>query len=247
MPSSQGRSTGFAANEGANLLHGGRDGTQARNWQLDTRTATSVRLRLALADGVGGFPGNRLIMAEYRVADAALSLVLSATTDAPTLINLAHHGYWHPDGTADTRGLRLTVSADSYLPVDAALLPTGEERGVHDAFDLRAGRRLDGTEGYDHNFCLAHAPRPLAEAAKLAGRLATLHLATTEPGLQVYDGRALDSRPFAGHGGSPYGPQAGLALEPQRWPDAPHHPGFPPILLSPGETYRQETRWRFTR
>ena len=31
----------------------------------------------------------------------------------------------------------------------------------------------------------------------------------------------------------------------QFWPDAPHHPGFPSILLKAGETRVQETRWRF--
>ena len=36
-----------------------------------------------------------------------------------------------------------------------------------------------------------------------------------------------------------------LALEPQCWPDAPHHPGFPSIRLDPGQTYRQVTRWSF--
>jgi aldose 1-epimerase len=162
-------------------------------------------------------------------------------------MNLAHHGYWNLDGAPSTRGQRLSIAADRYLPVDALLIPTGEERHVQDVFDLRKGRALDGSEGFDHNFCLARAPRPLTEVARLEGRHATLHLATTEPGLQIYDGRRLDTAPFPGHGGKPYGPFAGLAMEPQRWPDAPHHPGFPPITLDPGQTYRQETRWRFTR
>jgi aldose 1-epimerase len=162
-------------------------------------------------------------------------------------MNLAHHGYWNPDGAATTRGLRLTVHADSYLPVDEALIPLGEVRPVHGVFDLRQGRELDLTEGLDHNFCLAPAPRALTEVATLAGKSATLHLATTEPGLQVYEGARLGTAPFAGHGGVPYGPFAGVAMEPQRWPDAPHNPGFPAITLDPGESYAQTTRWRFTR
>jgi aldose 1-epimerase len=242
-----GRDYLFAANDGPNLLHGGRDGTQGRIWHLDGATGTEARLILTLPDGAGGFPGTRSITAAYRLSGASLMLTLTATSDAPTLMNLAHHGYWTLDGGPTTRGQRLTIDAERYLPVDPLLIPTGEERPVHDAFDLRAGRVLDGSEGLDHNFCLARAPRALTEVARLAGHTATMHLATTEPGLQIYDGRRLDTAPYPGHDGTPYGPFAGLAMEPQRWPDAPHQPAFPPITLEPGQTYRQETRWRFTR
>ncbi len=242
-----GRDYAFAPNDGANLLHGGRDGIQTRVWKVVEADATRVCLELQLADGDGGFPGNRVLTAEYRAEGAALVLTLTAKTDAPTLMNLAHHGYWNPDGAATTRGLRLTVHADSYLPVDEALIPMGEVRPVHGVFDLRQGRDLDLTEGLDHNFCLAPAPRALTEVATLAGSRATLHLASTEPGLQIYEGARVDTAPFPGHGGVPYGPFAGVAMEPQRWPDAPHNPGFPAITLDPGESYAQTTRWRFTR
>jgi CheY-like chemotaxis protein len=43
-------------------------------------------LDLTLADGDGGFPGRRQIIADYAVSGAALTLTLSATTDAPTLM-----------------------------------------------------------------------------------------------------------------------------------------------------------------
>ena len=67
----------------------------------------------------------------------------------------------------------------------------------------------------------------------------TLTLATTEPGVQVYDGRDA-IRPLRGR-------YEGLALEPQFWPDALSHPHFPSILLAPGQAWQQQTRWRFSR
>lgn len=235
----------FPANEGTTLLHGGARGVQARHWALDAADATSARLRLVLEAGDSGFPGRREITAEYRVDDAALTLTLAAVSDAPTLMNLANHSYWNLDGSASVAGHHLQVMADSYLPAPGGL-PTGEVRAVEGGFDLRAGRVLDLTEGHDHNFCLATAPRDLTEVAVLTGTSGvTLRLATTEPGLQVYDGRYLASAPFQGHNGDVYQAHSGLALEPQRWPDAPNHPGFPPITLDPGETYRQVTRWSF--
>jgi aldose 1-epimerase len=63
--------------------------------------------------------------------------------------------------------------------------------------------------------------------------------------VQVYTGNKL-SGAFAGHGGVIYRQSAGLALEPQAFPDAPHHPDFPSTMLRPGETYRRTIRYRFT-
>ena len=59
------------------------------------------------------------------------------------------------------------------------------------------------------------------------------------------EGCALNTGNFPGHSGHPGGPFAGLALEAQRWPDAPNQPGFPPVTLDPGKTYRQVTQGRY--
>ena len=243
-----GRSFRFAANDGPNLLHGGAHGIQTRVWTVAGTTSDSVTLTLTLPDGDSGFPGRRTFTAAYAVAGNALDLHLTATTDAPTLMNLASHSYWALDGDGGIAGQMLRIAADHYTPVDDALIPTGERRPVARQFDLRRGRRLDLTEAYDHNFCLAAAPRALTEAATLSGRGGiVMHLATTEPGLQVYDGAALSSGSFIGHRGVAYGAHDAMALEPQRWPDAPHHPDFPGVTLGSGETYSQHSRWTFTR
>ncbi len=68
---------------------------------------------------------------------------------------------------------------------------------------------------------------------------------TDQPGVQVYTGNKL-SGAFAGHGGVIYRQSAGLALEPQGLPDAPHMRTSRPLLLRPGETYRRNIRYRFT-
>ena len=242
-----GKTCHFPANERGNLLHSGARGLHTRIWTVDELTEDAVGLRIVLEDGDDGFPGRREIRALFRVEGATLHMVLTATTDAPTLMNLANHAYWNLDGTPTTAGHRLRIAADRYLPVTPALIPTGELRAVSGAFDLRQGRTLDLTEGYDHNFILSDWPRALTEVAELTGRSGiSLRLATTEPGLQVYGGQGLATAPWPGHRGEPCGAFAGIAMEPQRWPDAPHHPAFPTILLSPGETYRQETRWSFS-
>ena len=38
----------------------------------------------------------------------------------------------------------------------------------------------------------------------------------------------------------------GFCLEPQGFPDAPNKPGFPSVVLKPGETYRHTIIFRFS-
>lgn len=242
-----GRAYRAACNEaGRNLLHGGSDGIHHRIWSIADLAADRVVLTLELPDGHMGFPGNLTIRAEISVAGEALAFDLRAETDAPTLCTLAHHGYFALDDSGDARGHLLQVAADHYLPVDAGLIPTGEVAPVDGTrFDFRRPRDLRGG-GYDHNLCLGPARGPLRPVATLTGRTGLrMVVETTEPGLQLYDGRHFDGA--AGLDGRRYGPHAGVALETQGWPDAPNHPGFPDAVLRPGQAYRAVTRYRFPR
>jgi aldose 1-epimerase len=240
---------------GRHLLHGGAAGMGKRPWRIADCGADHVRLEITDPDGHAGFPGRLEIACTYRIAGAGvLAIAFEAETDAPTLCNLAAHSYFNLDdgGAGDVLGHRLTVPAERFLPVDADLIPTGEEAPVAGtAFDFRAPRTIGamGREAaaIDHNLCLAPARRAPSLAARLEGASGvTLEIRTTEPGLQVYTAARL-SVPVPGLGGRRYGPFAGVALEPQVWPDSPNHPGFPQAILRPGETYRQRTEYRLTR
>lgn len=248
-----GRDCRFEANQdGRHVLHGGPSGPHAQVWTVEEASGDSVTLSLALADGLGGFPGNRRIAAHYALTpDQGLAVTLTADTDAPTLMNLAHHGYWNLDGGATWEGHSLQILAEHVLPTTGECLPTGEIRAVAGTeFDFREPRRLaaGSTPPLDHNFCLARARRPLAPALRLTGQSGlSMEVSTTEPGLQVFTAEPIDCAPHPSHRGAPYGARAGVAIEPQFWPDAPNHPGFPQIALAPGETWRQDSLFRFTR
>jgi aldose 1-epimerase len=228
--------------EGTVLLHSGEAGIHRKVWQMAGAGPDRARLTLDLPDGDGGFPGNRRIEAEWRVeAPATRRLRLRASTDAPTLMNLANHSYWNLDGTPDWGGHRLRVLADRILSHRPDGTVTGPVLPVDGTpHDLRRGAVLrPGAPPFDHCYALADARRGLTEVLEFTGRSGVgLRLATTEPGLQVYDGRAA-VRP---------GRRSceGMAFEPQFWPDAPGRAGFPSILLRPGEAWEQVTEWRFT-
>ncbi len=231
----------FEVNEGVDtILHSGPSGVHARVWTLAELLSDTVTFTLDLADGEGGLPGARRLGARYSLTGAGtLRLDLTAMTTAPTLMNMANHSYWNLDGSKQWLGHRLQVMADHWLPLDDRLIPTGEVRAVSGDMDFRHPRLLRaGAPGLDANFCVTRARRAATTVAILTGLGGvSMTLSSTEPGLQVYDGRG----PIM-PGGSGY---QGLALEPQGWPDAPNQPGFPSILLEPGTTYAQTSIWTF--
>ena len=232
----------FSANHHRAVLHSGRHGTQFRIWDVIEESAEAATLAVDLPDGMDGFPGNRRIIARWSLqAPATLRLELTATTDEPTLMNPVNHSYWNLTGRPDITGHRLRVAAEHWLPTDSESLPTGEIAPTAGGeMDFRAPRDLTpGAPPLDHNFCLSLEDTPLREVMELAGGGVTMRVATTAPGLQIYDGRDSDAAGLA--------PYAGLAVEAQRWPDAPHHPAFPSFRITPEAPFRQVTEWRFAR
>lgn len=218
-------------------LHSGKDATHFQIWVITQQSDDSVTLELTLPDGLCGLPGKRVVTANYAVtAPATLTLTLSAVSDADTMLNLAQHGYWNLDGTDNWEGHKFKIAADRYLPIDEDACPTGEIADVSGtAMDLRTGPRLQrGAPELDHNFCLSKERQPLRDVIWLTGASGVeMTMATTETGIQVFDGRTSPSHYNA------------LAIEAQSWPDAPNHRGFPSIKLAAGQTYSQTTSWRF--
>lgn len=238
---------------GLSHLHGGNRGFGQRVWRIDELTEGSVSLSLVSPDGEEGYPGCVTVVCTYRLAGPRqLSIELAATTDSPTLVNLAAHSYFNLAAKGDVRDHLLAIHADRYLPVDDNLIPTGELRPVAGTpFDFRSLRQIRHGGPpllYDHNFVIdlapVEAPREVARLDAPDGSV-TLEVWSTEPGLQFYDGAKI-AVPVPGLGGRRYGPFSGLCLEPQRFPDSPNHPGFTNAVLRPGQTYRQITEYRFS-
>ncbi len=245
-----GRVVQVSVNNGPNMLHGGSTGFDRAVWQAEAE-GDALRLTHVSPDGDQGFPGRLTASVRYAVEGDALVIDYSATSDAPTVVNLTNHAYFNLDGSADVLGHVVTIAADRFTPTDAAQIPTGELRPVAGTpFDFRApraiGERIDQDDaqlhighGYDHNFVLADTPRaePVL-AARVQADGVGMEVLTTEPGVQFYSGNYLP------RAGLPF--RAALCLETQHFPDGPNHPGFPSIVLRPGETRRSRTIYRFT-
>ncbi len=242
-------------NDGANMLHGGSDGFWHRLWTLREHGEDFVTLALHDMDGAMGFPGAVDVSLTYRLRQpGTLALEIEASCDEPTLVNLAHHSYFNLDdgGAGDVLGHRVMLPAGAYLPVDGESIPTGVVQPVDGTdFDFRHARAIRrGADGaqvpYDHNFCVAAERGPMRQHAWVQGGSSGVEMEvwSSEPGLQFYIGHKIEPGP-AGNIGAPYSAFAGFAMEPQVWPDSPNRSYFPQAVLRPGETYRQQTEYRF--
>lgn len=251
-------------NNPPNSLHGGTDGFNRRLWTVAQTGDGNVTLKLVSPDGDQGYPGTLTVTATYALADdGTLTLDYRATTTARTIVNLTNHSYWNLGGEGSpvgALGQSLTVYADSYLPVDATLIPTGEFRRVAGTpFNFLAGpaigprvrdahdQQIAYARGYDHTFVIARtaatSPRRMARLEDLvAGRV--LELWATDPGLQVYSGNFLDGT-AVGTSGKLYRMGDGVALVPQRFPDTPNQPNFGSARLDPGQEYQSRIVYRF--
>lgn len=269
-----GKTWRLATNTGANHLHGGVAGFDKKLWTATPRATErgpAVELELVSPDGDEGYPGRLVATTVYTLTPAGeLIIEMSATTDAPTIVNLVHHSYWNlaGQGSGSIKDHELAVEADRYLPVDEGSIPTGAFAPVEGtSFDFRPERkpwaRCGGAietlppaavpgaaRGVDHAYVIREW-RPdgvLRKAARLrdpkSGRM--LEILTDQPSVQVYMGNFLDGT-LTGKGGAVYGPNAAICLETQKFPDSIHHPDWPSVRLDPGQTYRHVMVHRFTR
>lgn len=251
-----GRVHELAPNEGPHQLHGGRDSFHRRRWTVSDVGAHHVRLSLVSPAGDQGFPGTLKADVEYRAEPGTVTITIDTEVSAPCPVNLTSHAYFNLDGeTHDVRGHRIRIAASRYLPIDRDLLPTGEVAAVEGTpFDLRSLRAIGAgllqgeqqrlASGYDHCFVLDADAADAAELRSSDGRLA-MTLATSYPGLQFYSGNHLAEA--HGRDGRPFAPFAGVALEPQYFPDSPNRPQWPQpnCVLRPGERRRHFVRYRF--
>ncbi len=246
-----GRVCQLSANEGVNHLHGGENGFDKRCFEYDLRGSGVTFFRVS-PDGEEGYPGRLNFSVTYRFVNNTLSVEYNADCDCDTVLNPTLHAYFNLSGENDILEHTLKINAGAYTEAGADLIPTGRLVRVYGTpFDFtrkcRLGSRIGAAAlapwgGYDHNFALRG--KGLKPAAVLSGGGLSMTLRTDMPGLQVYTGNYLSGT--AGKGGKRYGRYAGVALEPQFYPDTPNHGAFPSCVLKAGEHFRSESVYTFT-
>ncbi len=254
-------------NNGVNHLHGGEYGYNAKIWDvvevIDAEEPV-LKLHILSPDGDEGYPGNLDVTVTYTLtAQNGLNIRYEAITDKTTIVNLTNHCYFNLNGYASgtVSEHTLMLDADTYLPTDETLIPTGELKSVAGTpFDFRVPKKI-GTDigandkdlmlagGYDHcfNFVGGESVMPVKRAelySEESGRVMEVY--TNQPCVQFYSGNFLTNEKYPFKGGYRQAVQTLLCLETQRMPDSINHKNFTNCVLKPGEKYDYTTEYRFS-
>jgi aldose 1-epimerase len=251
-----GQTFNLAINNGPNHLHGGLKGFDKMLWHAEPQSGAAVKFTYTSPDGEEGYPGKLAVTVLMTLTDSnELRIDYIATTDKPTPVNLTNHSYFNLAGEGDVLHHELMIAADYFTPSDANSIPTGEIKAVKGTpldftIPKPIGSRFSQIKrepvGYDNNFVLNSGGKKLALAARVyepqSGRVMELY--TTEPGVQLYTANYLDGS-LIGKRGMVYRQHSAFCLETQHYPDSVNKPKFPPVILRPGQTYKQTTVHKF--
>jgi aldose 1-epimerase len=268
-------------NNNGNTLHGGFVGFGNRVWSATKVTSNGqVGVELTLVSPNGdegakfepscactGFPGKVTVHVTYALDNSgALKIHYTATTDAPTVLNLTNHAYFNLAGesTLSAMGQKVYMNADKITTVNSLLIPDGKFASVSGTpFDFTdpdgtaIGARInDGTNqqllfgpGYDHNWVINNSG-PRLDGLLLDARATDpasgreLTVWSDQPGVQFYAGNFLTGT-LVGIGNHTYRQGAGYTFETQHFPDSPNQPAFPSTEVDPGHPYNTTTIFKF--
>jgi aldose 1-epimerase len=256
-----GETYNVAANNGPHHLHGGARGWDKVVWTAEDVFSDAQRASVTFvhrsANAEEGYPGAVVAQTTYSLDEAnVLSVTMEAHTDAPTLVNMAHHSYWDLSAgeSPNILGHHLQLAASKYTPITDGV-PRGEVAWVADTpFDFRQLREVgrdfalltNDPRGYDHNWVVDGDPTALREVARLVDPVTQrrMTLSANQPGVQFYSGIFMDG---SIHGrGRPLTQYRALCLETQAFPNAINVPEWQSqVILRPGAVYRHEMQHHF--
>ena len=259
-----GKEYSVSINNGLNHLHGGVKGFHHQVWDVKKVSASFIDLHYFSKDGEMGYPGNLNVDVRYELTDDNEVIIsYKAITDQKTVVNLTWHPFFNLAGEGGTINDHvLMINADKYTPVDETLIPFGKNDSVEntpfdfrkpktigrDLFKEKKNTQLKHGAGYDHNWVLN---RPNDKSMALAARVTepksgrVMEIYTQEPGLQFYGGNFFDGK-TSGKNGKAQIYRGAMALETQKFPDAPNQKAFPSIVLKKGDVYKTESIYKFS-
>lgn len=228
-------------------LHGGKNGFDKQWWKVEEIEKSGnpfVLLSLESNEGKHGFSGNLKVFAKYQLLENRLQITYSATTDAPTVLNLTNHSYFNLDGKGSVHGNRLFIHSDQLLETNERLVPTGRFLNVKDTpFDYTKPTKLhfEGHYGLDTPFVLNEGEVKASLLSENSG--IEMQVTTNQPSLVLFTPQDFPKMGLRDNDSFTQFPA--ICFECQNYPDAPNQSSFPNSVLLPGETYVNEIGYSF--
>ncbi len=166
-------------NNGENSLHGGTTGFNKHVWPVVAHDAAGATLALVSPDGDQGYPGTLRVWCRYELLEpATLAMDIAATTDKPTVVNLANHSYFNLDGSDDARDHELTLMPISIRrPMRASSpLARSHRSPARPMISAKAGRSAHARQGDNPPEWLRHQFRAPALPRRTVRRSLTSRL-----------------------------------------------------------------------
>lgn len=245
-----GKKYSLGVNDAKNSLHGGLIGFDRKIFSSEI-CGDEIKFHLVSGDGDGGYPGELKLTVSYKIDSDTLCIDYSATSDKDTYFAPTNHTYFTL-GADDVKDVMLSINADSYTPVNADLIPTGEIAAVKGTpFDFTTEKRIGDDilsrdeqlqtvgGGFDHNFVKRGE---LAATATCKKSGVKLEVYSDLPGVQFYSGNFIKD---VKSNGRVYNKHDAFCLEPQYFPDSVNQAGFTKPLLKAGEVKNHYIKFRF--
>ena len=250
-------------NDGANHLHGGKEGFDKKVWTADVED-DALCMRYTSPNGEEGYPGTLCTEVRYRLDDKNRFCVeYQAVCDTDTVLNLTNHSYFnlngHDAGTLEQH--KVQILADFYTENNNECLPTGviatvegtpmdfrEPHEIMERIDADFVQLKNGS-GYDHNWIPNGYQKDMVrKCAEAVGEETGIRMAvySDQPGVQFYSGNFLDGI-VKGKNGTVYGRRSGFCFETQGFPNATAYGHFPSAVLRQGEWFRSQTIFAFSK
>ncbi len=252
-------------NNNGTSLHGGIKGFDKVNWNVvsyDSINHNFIKLNYLSKHMEEGYPGNLNTYVKYTLTeDNELVVEYQAETDKPTVLNLTQHTYFNLSGesSGDILDHNLLINADSFLPVNEKIIPTGEIISVENTpFDFRKikkigkdinieDRQLKLGNGYDHCWVLNDYNKKSRKIGEVNSNKTKINMEIFSdlPGVQLYTGNFLDGS-LNSKKDLKYINRSGFCLETQFYPNSPNNQNFPSTKLEPGKKFYSKTSFKFS-
>tara|TARA_B100000686_G_C16760812_1_gene958546 strand:+ start:116 stop:1165 length:1050 start_codon:yes stop_codon:yes gene_type:complete len=246
-------------NDSPHHIHGGKEGFNKKVWTIinteKTKDSFFCKLIYRSTHMEEQYPGNLDCIATYSFNNNnEFEIFFEAETDRDTIVNITNHNYWnfhgHKNYYQNIDNHSLKINSDYICEVDRDQIPSGNLIEVTNSkYNFKSLKKIDKDilkdGGIDHCYKIVNNNK-LLEIAKVYSNATGMGMifSTDQPGLQLYTGNMMAMK-YSGKFSREYGPQYGICLEAQHFPDGINQPNFHNTILRAGNKYSSRIVMKF--